>query len=707
MQINLQSWKTQPLIAGQRGHLFPWVPVFLSMGIGLYFALRFEPNIAHYGLLVLVTVGLFFTASTIRENLAPFLLAIALVFSGVLLAGVRSHAVSEPVLTFRYYGPIQGRVIKIDRSASEATRLTLDRVILDNLSPERTPSKVRVSLHGDQGFIALDLGLTVILSGHLSPPSGAVEPGGFNFRKMAWFQGLGAVGYTRSPVLALTAARHGKAGLLINRFRRKISTAVQAAIPGEEGTFAAAILTGDRSDMSRATLQNLRNSNLAHLLAISGLHMGMLTGFVFAAVRIIFAFFPSVSMRVPVKKVAALVALTFGAGYLAMSGGNVATIRAFIMVSVMLSAILLNRRALTLRAVAIAAIIILVLQPESLTGPGFQMSFAATAALVAVFGAMRDFPSLPIPKFLRGALAVVLSSFIAGLATAPIAAVHFNQIAQYGLIANVITVPLMGVLVMPAAVVAVLLVPFGLQGLALEVMRWGIWWILEVAERVSHLEGALRLVVTPDPIVLPLLALGGVILIIWRGYGRLLGVPLLIGGFAIWSQTTRPDILISDTGTLVGVMTPQGRALSKAKGAGFVADSWLENDGDGSAQLVASERGKFERAKGKVSTEFNGYSILQLSGKKANELLEAGCRTHDLVVTNVKSEPLEGCMLIDPITLRKTGSIAVYQTPSGLKMITAHQLEGQRLWSPVEKKKRRSFRKSDANNSSKITQKTQ
>lgn len=706
MQINLPERNYQPLIAGQRGHLFPWVPVFLSIGIGAYFALRFEPNIAHYTMLALLTFG-FLTATVVaRENLAPILLAVALVFMGTLLAGARSHAVSEPVLTFRYYGPIQGRIIKIDRSVSEATRFTLDKVILDNVSPERTPTKVRVSLHGEQGYITPELGLTVILSGHLSSPSGPVEPNGFNFRKMAWFQGLGAVGYTRSPVLALTESSQGKAGLLINRFRRTISTAVQAEIPGEEGTFAAAILTGDRSDMSHATLQNLRNSNLAHLLAISGLHMGMLTGFVFAAVRILFAFFPSVSMRIPVKKTAAIVALAFGAAYLAMSGGNVATIRAFIMVSVMLTAILLNRRALTLRAVAIAAIIILLIQPESLTGPGFQMSFAATTALVAVFGALRDVPNLPVPRFLRGALAVVLSSFIAGLATAPIAAVHFNQIAQYGLIANVLTVPLMGVLVMPAAVVATLLLPFGLHGLALEVMRWGIWWILAVAERVANFEGALRLVVTPDPIVLPILAMGGIILIVWRGYGRLVGIPLLGLGFVLWQQTIRPDILISDTGALVGVMTQQGRALSRAKGSGFVADSWLENDGDGVSQKEASARSAFEGQKNVKSADNQGLTILQLSGKRANEQLAKGCQAHDIVVANVNSDPIEGCILFDPIILRETGSVAIYHMPNGPLTITAKQAEGQRIWSPVSKKKRHSFRKSDAK-SLKTVHKTQ
>ncbi|WP_380052675.1 ComEC/Rec2 family competence protein [Falsihalocynthiibacter sp. SS001] len=670
------------VVARQRGHLFPWVPVFLAVGIGIYFSLKFEPNWLVYSVLVVIAAVSLILVRFSRESFAPFLLALALICGGVLIAGLRSHLVSAPVITFRYYGPIQGRIVKVDRSVSEAVRLTLDQVVLDNFAPDRTPENVRISLHGEQGFITPEVGMTVILSGHLSPPSGPVEPGGFNFRKMAWFQGLGAVGYTRSPVLTLYPAEQGRAGLFITRLRRDISQAVQQQIPGEEGAFAAAILTGDRSDMSHATLQSLRNSNLAHLLAISGLHMGMLTGFVFTAARFLFSFFPSIAMRIPTKKLAAVVAMLFGAGYLALSGGSVATIRAFIMVSVMFLAILRDQRALTLRAVAIAALIILLIQPESLTGPGFQMSFAATSALVAVFGAMREIPNLPLAKYrpVRVIFAVITSSFVAGMATAPVAAVHFNQIAQYGLLANVITVPLMGVMVMPAAVVAALLVPFGLEAIALEVMRWGVWWILAVARQISQLEGAIRLVVTPDPIVLPLIAIGGVMLIIWQARGRMLGVPLILASFLLWNQTERPEILISDSGTLIGVMTEKGRALNKSRGGGFVADSWLENDGDMATQEDAFARGGFEVSKGLTRVVHQDTSIIIVSGKTILSHLPEYCETADILIVTVEHEPPRGCSTIDMRALRQSGSMAVTPTNKGPVITTAREREGERIW---------------------------
>jgi competence protein ComEC len=161
------------------------------------------------------------------------------------LAGLRANVVAEPVLGFRYYGPIQGRIIEIDRSGSDTVRLTLDRVVLARMEAARTPATVRISLHGDQGFITPEPGQLVLMMGHLSPPSGPVEPGGFDFQHMAWLEGLGAVGYTRTPVLLGAEAREGAAGLWVYRQRFAISRGVQDRLDGESGAFAAAIMTRD------------------------------------------------------------------------------------------------------------------------------------------------------------------------------------------------------------------------------------------------------------------------------------------------------------------------------------------------------------------------------------------------------------------------------------------------------------------------------
>lgn len=678
----MAAWRAPgDVLNAQRGHLFGWVPVLLGIGIGIYFALRFEPGPPLYTVLAatLAVLGAFRWRG--GPSAAPVLLIWGLVIAGFLLAGMRAHLVAEPVLGFRYYGPVQGRIVAIDRSLSDKVRLTLDRVVLRDVPPHRTPARVRVSMHGQQGYVAPEPGLTVMLTGHLSPPQGPVEPGGFDFRRMAWFKAIGAVGYTRSPVLAASPAAEGSAGLRIHRLRMRISAAVQAALPGETGAFAAAILTGDRSGMGRATLEDLRASNLAHLLAISGLHMGLLTGFVFAAARFALVAIPWVGLRWPVKKIAALAGIAAGAFYFLLSGGNVATERAFIMVAVMLTAVLFDRRALTLRAVAVAAVIVLCLRPETLTEPGFQMSFAATTALVAVFGALRDADLPQLPRWARPVLAVVISSAVAGAATAPVAAAHFNRIADYGLIANLASVPLMGVVVMPAAVLTACLAPLGLAWIGLAVMRPAIAWILNVAHTVAGWDGAVTPVVTPPVAALPLLALGALWLILWRAGGRSAGLVPVTLCFVLWAQADRPPLLISSSGGLVGLMTAEGRALSKPRGDGFSALSWLENDGDAALQQAAFQRLGAGETRGDRRFDLAGSGIVHLAGRGALDRVAEACRTASLVII-ARDAPGAPCAVLDAAHLRRTGALAVWPEAGKLRLVSAAERTGRRLWSP-------------------------
>jgi competence protein ComEC len=655
------------MMRAQRGALFGWVPVCLAIGIGTYFQLNWEPSmlvLGRIGVAALICAAL---ARALPEALGPFAMAAMLVCLGCLLAAGRAHSVAGPVLEFRYYGAIEGRIVAIDRSQSDAVRLTLDRVKLDRVTPARTPQRVRISLHGERRFdIAPAPGLRVMVTGHLSPPSGPVEPGGFDFQRHAWFARLGAVGYARTPLMG---AAEAAGDMWVFQIRMAMSERIQEVLPGDPGGFAAAITTGDRSAISQDALDDLRASNLAHLLAISGLHMGLMSGVVFASLRIALALIPPLVLRVPARSIAAAGALAAASFYLALSGGNVATQRAFVMVAVALVALMLGRRAISLRGVAIAATIVLCLRPEALMGPGFQMSFAATTALVAVFGWLRDGALPRGPRWMQPIIAVIISSAVAGFATAPIAAAHFNAIAQYGLLANLSSVPLMGVLVIPAAVVAAVLAPIGLEVVGLWVMSLGVNWILFVAHFVAELPQARTYVVGPGTLVLPLLALGFLTLLLWRGRLRWGGAVAMAAAFVLWSGTQRPDVLISDTGTLVGVMTPEGRALSKERGAGFVARNWLENDGDGQDQTIAAGRWGVQEG------------VIHLSGKRAAAAF-GGCTKGQIVVSSV---PLARgglpCTVHDPDSLRRTGALAYMLTPDGLSLsYTARGIAGERLW---------------------------
>lgn len=661
-----------------QGYFFVWLPVFLGAGIAVYFSLLAEPDPRWLPWIFCASGALPLVFRRLPAAL-PAIWAVSFAATGFALAGWHAHRATAPILEWRYYGPIEGRVVGLDRSASDKLRITLDQVRLDRIPPHERPARVRVSLHGEQRYLDPQPGQIIMMTGHLSPPSGPVEPGGFDFQRHAWFQQLGGVGYTRVPALLQAPAERGAFGIEIFRLRMTLSNAIKARMPGREGAFASAILTGDRSDVDQDALVALRASNLAHLLAISGLHMGMLTGVVFLMVRMGFALFPGVAMRTNPKKIAAVAAFIVAISYLAISGASVATQRAFIMVAVMLIAVCLDRRALTLRAVAVAALVVLVLSPESLAGPGFQMSFAATTALVAIFAEIRDRQlMLGWPRWLRNVASLVISSGIAGLATAPFGAFHFNQMSQWGLIANLLSVPVMGTVVMPGAVLSAVLSLVGLEQAGIEVMRWGIKWILFIAETVGGWENAVRRIPSPGAWVLPLLGLGGAGICLARGKARLGGVAALAGAFGLWSVAERPALLVSDTGTLIGLMTPEGRALNKPKGEGFVSGAWLENDGDGADQEAASLRSDMTRKDARIRVGGQDVAFIVDKELTASDVARLCAGADLLILPQTKIEP--GCPAITERSLRRSGALAIDAGEDGLRIITTRDLRGDRLW---------------------------
>lgn len=658
----------------QRGYLLTFAPVFFGTGIGIFFAQGQEPGWPAYGIAAAVAVVALWVARVRRFDIGPLFAASAVVALGFLAAGWRAHTVAGPVIDFRYYGTIEGRVVAIDRSSSDRVRLTLDRVYLDRTPPERTPRRVRVSLHGQDGLPVPSPGSHALLTGHLSPPPSPAEPHGFDFERHAWFLKLGGVGYTRAPALIFAPPEPGLR-LAVLRFRMALSAAVQAQIPGQAGAVAAAVTTGDRSAMSQEVVENLRHSNLAHLLAISGLHMGLLTGFVFALTRVALALYPPIALRWPTRKIAALVALAAGAGYLALSGGAVATERAYIMAAVVFGAVLFDRRALTLRAVALAALIVLALQPEALLGPGFQMSFAATTALVVTFRWLSANDMFGMPRALRPSAAVVISSAVAGFATAPIAAAHFNIISHFGLIANLLSVPIMGAFVMPAAVIAAILSLVGAAAPALWVMELGLTWILWVAAWVSDIDGAVGRVYSPDPRVLPMMTLGALALVLWRGRARWGGLAIVAASFALWAVTERPAMLISPSGGLVGVMGAEGRVLTRARGDGFAARSWLENDADFGTQEEAFDRGEL------VPITLGPHRFHAKTGVQAKR---ATCAEGATLILNQQPEAPLDCPAITPATLRDTGALALSVKDADLLILTTRDVTGHRLWNSAD-----------------------
>lgn len=678
---------------------FPlWAPVFVGTGIQIYFWLPVEPPLVVFAVLIAggALFASFFRERVSRNPLAA--LAAGLVVIGLCLGGARARIVEAPVLPAATDATVEGVIRDVTRTTAGRPRLVLDQLVIFGLAPDQTPARAQVSLLRDVHVDGLAPGMRVSIFARLGPPGGPVEPGGFDFRRDAWFKSLGAVGYARgAPAVIPAEEAEGllrRLRLALAGARAEIASGLRAALPGETGAFAAAVTVGDRAGVSREATQALRDSNLAHLLAISGLHVGLVTALVFGAARLALAAVPYTARRWRTKSVAAVVALVAATGYLLLSGAAVATQRAYVMALVALVAVLLNRPAVTLRALAVAATAILVLTPEALAHVGFQMSFAATAAIIAGFdyARARDWNArLSGGGWNRRVggyvLALTGTSLLAGLATAPFAAFHFHRVSNYGLIANLLAVPAMGFWVAPAALVAAALAPFGLEGWALAAMGRGIDAIMATARFVASLDGATRGVAAAPGIVLTLITLGGLGLCLGRAALRPLGAALAALGFVIWLVAdTRPAALVAPEARLLGVIGAEGRALDLDRAQGYAARLWLEADGDAASQREAATRpGVSEQAGRRVGLLENGWRIVVAAEARPLEPAEAEgfCTDRTLILSAapLAPRPSGGCRMISGDDLSRLGALAIDPSGDGLRIVSVRDRAGARFWS--------------------------
>ncbi|MEM8791117.1 MAG: ComEC/Rec2 family competence protein [Pseudomonadota bacterium] len=674
-----------------------WLPVGMGIGIAFYFELVEEPSLI-CAISPLPWLIVLISGHAGRAGL-PALIAIWAGFAtslGFSAALIQTAVNGVQMLDYRMSETVEGRVVEVSRSASGAPRILLRDVTIYGLPREKTPRAVRVSLK--PGDTVPAPGDRIRIYASLSPPGGPVEPGAYDFRRHAYFAGLGAVGFAHGVVVpvpeqeALTATEI--IGTWVARTRHDLSAAIRQHLPGPAGGFAAAIIVGDRAYIEEADAEALRTANLAHLLAISGLHMGILTGLVFGGVRLLLAMSGAFAMRFSAKKLAAMAALLVAAGYLVMSGSTVATQRAFIMVGVALLAVLFDRPAITLRALAIAAVVVLLIRPISLVEPGFQMSFAATCALVTGFEAIGDYlrrdraEQAPERRGFGRRIArrvglyvggLVLTTILAGLATAPFAAYHFNRTAPYGLIANLAAVPVMGLVVAPSALAAGLFAPFGLEGPALKVMGEGILAILSVSRWVAGFPGAVGFVAAFPASVIAAIALSGLWLCLWRSRWRLLG----LAGFAVAAvlmvrSDPRPDVLVAPDGRLTGILGPEGRVIDHPRRRSFIASNWLRRDGDPAEQSDAAARPGVERdGKAVLAHLSNGSRLVVL--RKAEEA-DRFCTERTLVLVFQGKAPRGDCKALGALELSRMGGLAVSSDGDEVS-ITPARPAARRPWS--------------------------
>ncbi len=588
-------WRLAAAVAFERemeaGRGFLWLPVLAGVGILAYFALPVEPSLA--ALLLLLSV-LSLCAWRLRRRAGAFRLFVALaaVVAGVTVVTLRTAIVAAPVLPREMTVSVTGWISAREASAGGGARVRLEVKDIEGIPANRTPPSVRVTVRA--GGDGLRVGDAVSMLARLRPPGGPVMPGGYDFGRGNFYDGLGASGfaYGRAKAADIGPPPLGVAlRAPLAELRETLRQRVVAVLPGDTGEIAAALIMGDQRGISDRAQEAMRASGLGHVLSISGLHMALVAGSVFWLLRALFALSPTLALTRPIRKWSAAGALMVATFYLAISGAEVAAQRSYIMLVVILSAVMLDRRAITVRNVAIAALVVLALEPESVLTASFQMSFAATLALVAGYEAiarradravdLAAASSGVVGRARRATSGLTLTSVIAGLATAPFAIYHFQRAAPLSLLANLAAMPVIGILVMPMALFAVLLMPFGLEHLPLMFMGWGIDWMLAVGETTAAWSAGWGGIPAIPAFSLLLVVAGFLWLCLWGERWRLAGIVPMLLAVPVAMAASHPDILVEADGRVAAVRGADGRyRIVNPKADRFAAEYWLRADAD-------------------------------------------------------------------------------------------------------------------------------
>lgn len=688
-----------------------WIPVLIGVGIGLYFSLPVEPPLLTGGIGTAAFAGF---AYRWRYKQGIFQLNVILfsIFLGLFAAQLRTIDVDEVVLT-REIGltRVVGRIIQMEPKTGGA-RLLLDHLSITGLEPYATPETIRVTARFSEAE-AVRPGDWISIRAVLRPPAAPVSPDSFDFQRYAFFKGIGATGYSYGPPTVRQSWQETTTieGLetWLARFRLATGERIRKNLGGETGALAAALITGERLAIPEQAVTAMRHAGLAHLLAISGLHIGLVAGLVFFLTRAGLALLPHIALHYPIKSWAAITALTAAFCYTLLAGATIPTVRSFTMMALVLAAVMLGRRAISMRSVALAATIVLLLRPESLLGPSFQLSFAAVIALVAVY----EWVSKNAPAFwkkgtwLRLSITyiggVALTSFVAGLATSPFAAFHFHHLAGYGIIANLISVPLTALCIMPAALVAVLLMPFGLEAFPLSIMGLGIEGLLSTARAVAALPGNLRSFPAIPLSALVVISLGGLWLCLWQRWWRITGAIAISGGVLIAWIAEVPVILASENAEIFAVQTKQGIEVigPGVRGNRYTQTAWLERAGYSKTSAVSGKT----RKKGTIEADMPircdnmGCVVTAGNNRKISVLWDEGalledCWAMDVIISAVPIR--RRCdrphLVIDRFDLWQNGAYALYVDGDDIRIKHSRDVRGDRPWTRAARRDRPGLR---------------
>lgn len=617
----------------------------LCAGVLVYFAVPAEPALLPCFAATISAGVLFFLARRIWWLSAaglPALLCLG-VAGGFTAGAVRAARVAAPVILSETRPVMLEGWIDAVEPGAKGARLRIEVHAISGLSAPETPRYVRVT---HKLSLEVAPGRFVRCFGVLRPPPSPSLPGDYDFRRQAWFEQLGGVGYVmgrcHGGVLGAPASGFERLSLNISAFRRRLAEHVNRAAGKRAGGFAAALVSGDRSFMAEADQQALRASGLSHLLAISGLHMAMVGGLVYFLAWRTLALIEPLALRVAVQKPAAVAALIASFAYLVISGASVSTQRAFIMSAVVFGAILADRAALSLRSYAIAMILVVLFQPESVMTPGFQMSFAASGALIATYEAWsrrRAGQERVMGPVSYTWASLFVTSLVAGLATAPFALYHFDRLAGFGLLANLLAMPIITFVSAPLAALSLILTPFGLGDVGLRLFGYSLEAVLAIAHWCASLPAAAVSIPRAMPAATLILCAAAITLAMAaRGSARIiLALAALVpAGFA-WYRA--PDVMAH--------WAPSGDLFLREQTGRLVR--YALADGDGLAPLRYSNvpDGAPCNAAGCVIQLAGGEAILHPStGEDGTAFVEIRGDVHTVTLNWTEAERAGGITLL-------------------------------------------------------------
>jgi competence protein ComEC len=672
------------------GRLLAWVPVAFGTGIAFYFTAEHEPiaSVAA-GVAVTLCVAAFLLR---RQKLFPVAVMIAAMAAGFGVATLKTARIAHAVLARPMYGVSLSGFVETRDIRERTDRFVLRVTQIESPRGKTRLERVRLSVRKGT---APDVGSYVELKARLQPPLAPLRPGSYDFSRDMFFQGIGASGFVTGAIKTVEPPERGGLSLRYAAFMQGLRDAIDARIrtvlDGDRRAIATALLTGRRDAISTPVNDAMFISGLGHVLSISGYHMAVVAGVVFFAVRALLALIPALTVGFPIKKWSAAAALAAAAFYLLLSGAEVATQRSFFMTAVVLIAVMVDRRAVTFRTLAVAALIVLTLAPEALVHPSFQMSFAATLGLVALvqIGMPRLFASPDNSATAKVALwggreimTLALASLVAGLATTPYAAFHFHRVTPYGVLANLAAMPVVSVVVMPAGMLGLVAMPFGFDGVFWRLMGWGIDWMIVVTQWVAALPGAVGRMAAFG--IGPLIAASaGIILLgLLRTPLRWCGAALLLAA-VVWALLVpQPDILISADGHAVAVRGRDGRLhLMRTRKNAFLLKEWLAADADPRLADDASLAAGVSCDDAGCVTEMADGTLVALATRP--EALEDDCERAALVVTAWQAPSSCSPPVIDRNSLRRQGALTLGRTRDGFVLDATRPRGFDRPWSPA------------------------